>query len=157
MHKGQGKGGKSEFSPTQKISGKFVPPSQGSVPPSFFLPPFWILGIFSPPVWVLASKSTRKTSKFTKKRGGKIFLPPKNSWKIFPRGKLSPPIRPPTCACMNKRDKNSSFNDFILLRTKPNVKSILSTLVKKDYWKKYFKRDENSIKTEEKKIMAKLS
>ena len=104
MHKGQGKGGKSEFSPPQKISGKFVPPSQGSFPPSFFLPPFWILGIFSPPVWVLASKSTRKTSKFTKKRGGKIFLPPKNSWKIFPRGKgYTFWQRPYTQKCRNQR------------------------------------------------------
>ena len=90
MHKGQGKGGKSEFSPPQKNSGKFVPPSQESFPPSFFLPPFWILGIFSPPVWVLASKSTRKTLKFTKKRGGKFSSPLKILEKFSP-GENFPP------------------------------------------------------------------
>ena len=51
------------------------------------------IGRFSPLIWVLASKSTRKTSKFTKKWKGKIFHPPKNFLKIF-----SP--HSTTCLCM---------------------------------------------------------
>ena len=108
------RGGKVSFPPLKKILENLSPPVRGLSPPLFFSPHFEFWAYFPPPVWVLASKSTRKTSKFTKKRGGKIFLPPKNSWKIFPRGKFSPPVRPPTCACMEGVD---------ILRLHEHVKS----------------------------------
>ena len=64
-----------------------------------FHPPFGILGRFSPLIWVLASKSTRKTSKFTKKWKGKIFHPPKNFLKIFLVENFPPP-HSTTCLSM---------------------------------------------------------
>ena len=69
------RGRKVSSPPLKKFLENLSPSFRGLSP--FLSPPFWILGIFSSPlpVWVLASKSTRISSKFTKKGGGN-FPPP---------------------------------------------------------------------------------
>ena len=90
MHKGQGKGGKSEFSPPQKNSGKFVPPSQGSFPPLFFSPHFEFWAYF-PPQFEFWHQNPQGKHQNSLKRGGEKFSSPLKILEKFSPGENFPP------------------------------------------------------------------
>ena len=108
MHKGQGKGGKSVFSPPPPKVWKFFPPCLEVFPPSYFPPYFNFLTIFpyiTPPFGILkkvfppSAEGSRNFFKifpffqiFSQKFNFPKASPPKKVKKIFPKEKFSPPI-----------------------------------------------------------------
>ena len=164
MHKGQGKGGKSVFSPPPPKVWKFFPPCLEVFPPLLFSPPisiFWPFFLILPPLleyWKKFSPPPPKAAeifskfshffKFFHKNSIFLRLPPQKKLKKFsprknfppqftvskwfsyphlwfhqegfssplknfnnfsPGENLSPPIRPPTCACMKQTVLDSEF------------------------------------------------
>ena len=101
MHKGQGKGGKSEVSPPppQKNSGKFVPPSQESVPPLFFSPHFEFWAYF-PPQFEFWHQNPQGKHQNSLKRGGEKFSSPLKILEKFSPGENCPPPHSTTYLCM---------------------------------------------------------
>ena len=112
MHKGQGKGGKSVFSPPPPKVWKFFPPCLEVFPPllfsplfqffdhfSLYYPPFWNIEKSFPPLRRRQPKFFRNFFKifpffqiFSQKFNFPKASPPKKVKKIFPKEKFSPPI-----------------------------------------------------------------
>ena len=94
------RGGKVSFPPLKKFLENLSPPFRGLSYPLFSYPHFEFWAYF-PPQFEFWHQNPQGKHQNSLKRGGEKFSSPlKILEKIFPRGKLSPPIRPPTCACM---------------------------------------------------------